>query len=112
VLYVAETCEIKEDWGRRARAGCCNRRRPGSVLVGSQASDPVRIYAEALLVAEPDRDLVRHPVAELLRRSSFESLEDLEKRVRRFIDYFNETMAKPMKWLYSPKPRYEEADTD
>ena len=48
----------------------------------------------------------------LLRRSSFESLEDLEERVMRFIDYFNETMAKPMKWLYSPRPRYEEADTD
>jgi transposase len=48
----------------------------------------------------------------LLRRSSFASLEDLKERVMRFIDYFNETMAKPMQWLYSPRPRYEETDTD
>jgi hypothetical protein len=48
----------------------------------------------------------------LLRRSSFASLQDLKERVMRFIDYFNETMAKPMQWLYSPRPRYEETDTD
>src|ERR1019366_10800786 len=37
---------------------------PEGVPVGSQAPNSVRVYAEALLVAEPDRDLVRHPVAE------------------------------------------------
>ena len=47
-------------------------------------------------------------VRKLLRRSSFVSLEDLRRRILEFIDYFNRTMAKPIKWLYSPRPLKEE----
>jgi len=42
-------------------------------------------------------------VRKLLRRSSFRSLEDLKQRILEFIDYFNRTMSKPIKWLYSPR---------
>src|SRR5262245_37119747 len=48
--------------------------------------------------------LVRKP----LKRSSFPALEDLKERVLRFIDYFNRTMAKPIDWLYSPRPLHQE----
>ena len=44
-------------------------------------------------------------VRKLLRRSSFASLEDLRERILQFIDYFNRTMAKPIRWLYSPRPK-------
>src|SRR6266436_9546415 len=47
-------------------------------------------------------------VRKLLRRSSFVSLEDLRRRILEFIDYFNRTMSKPIKWLYSPRPLKEE----
>ena len=47
-------------------------------------------------------------VRKLLRRSSFKSIEDLKKRILEFIDYFNLTMAKPIKWLYSPRPLKDE----
>lgn len=40
----------------------------------------------------------------LLRRSSFTSVEHLEERVRAFISYFNETLAKPYKWTYRGRP--------
>ena len=45
----------------------------------------------------------------LLRRGSFTSVEDLKARILTFIDYFNRTMAKPLRWLYSlePKPANE-----
>ena len=43
-------------------------------------------------------------VRKLLRRSSFVSLEDLKQRILEFINYFNRTMSKPIKWLYSPRP--------
>jgi hypothetical protein len=36
------------------------------------------------------------------------SLEDLRRRILEFIDYFNRTMSKPIKWLYSPRPLKEE----
>jgi putative transposase len=40
-------------------------------------------------------------VRKLLRRASFGSVEELKARVLAFIDYFNRTMAKPIRWLYS-----------
>jgi transposase len=36
----------------------------------------------------------------LLKRASFTSIHDLKQRLLHFIDYFNETMAKPFKWTY------------
>ena len=47
-------------------------------------------------------------VRKLLRRSSFKSLGDLRQKILEFIDYFNRTMSKPIKWLYSPRPLKEE----
>jgi transposase len=43
-------------------------------------------------------------VRKLLKRASFTSVEDLKSKVLAFIDYFNETMAKPFKWTYGRQP--------
>lgn len=40
----------------------------------------------------------------LLKRASFKSTQDLKERLLAFIEYFNETMAKPFKWTYKGKP--------
>lgn len=40
----------------------------------------------------------------LLRRGSFSSLDELKTKVLAFIDYYNDTMAKPFKWTYQSKP--------
>jgi transposase len=39
----------------------------------------------------------------LLKRASFTSKEELKNRLMEFIDYFNQTMAKPFKWTYRGK---------
>jgi putative transposase len=38
-----------------------------------------------------------------LKRASFLSTDDLQIKIERFIDYYNETMAKPFKWTYKGK---------
>ena len=43
-------------------------------------------------------------VRKLLRRGSFASWEELIAKVLSFIDYYNDTMAKPFKWTYEGKP--------
>ena len=43
-------------------------------------------------------------VRKLLKRASFASLQELQKRILDFIDYFNETMAKPFKWTFTGRP--------
>jgi transposase len=40
----------------------------------------------------------------LLRRASFISTEQLAVQIRKFIDYFNATLAKPFKWTFTGIP--------
>jgi hypothetical protein len=40
----------------------------------------------------------------LLRRARFTSLEDLRTRVVKFIDYFNDVLAKPFRWTHTGRP--------
>ncbi len=40
----------------------------------------------------------------VIRRGNFTSTEDLKAKIEAFIDYFNNTMAKPFKWTYQGKP--------
>lgn len=42
-------------------------------------------------------------VRKLLKRGAFTSLDDLERKVMAFIDYYNRNMAKPFKWTYQGK---------
>jgi transposase len=39
----------------------------------------------------------------LINRGNFTSLDDLREKMNRFIDYFNENLAKPYKWTYEGK---------
>lgn len=43
-------------------------------------------------------------VRRLLKRGHFSSVNELRERILAFIDYFNETMAKPFKWTYAGRP--------
>ena len=106
VLWVAQTCGIEEDMGEKGQRG----------VLKSQAS-------RAAFLSDPGHRIrfvytPKHTswlnqieiwfgilVRKLLRRSSFRSLEDLKARILAFIDYFNRTMAKPIRWLYSVEPR-------
>ncbi len=42
-------------------------------------------------------------VRKLLKRGSFTSVQDLQAKVLAFIEYYNQTMAKPFKWTYQGK---------
>jgi transposase len=39
----------------------------------------------------------------LNKRASFNSVEELEHRIKEYIDYYNENLAKPFKWTYDAK---------
>ena len=40
-------------------------------------------------------------VRKLLKRGNFLSLDDLRSQILAFITYYNQTMAKPIKWTYT-----------
>ena len=109
VRYVAEACGIEDDLGEKEKRGVLKSQEsraqfltdPGHrirfVYTPKHSSwlNQVEIWFSTL-------------VRKLLRRSSFKSLEDLKQKILEFIHYFNQTMSKPIKWLYSPRPLKEE----
>ena len=44
-------------------------------------------------------------VRRLLKRASFKSTDELKQRILAFINYFNQTMAKPFQWKYKGHPQ-------
>jgi transposase len=109
VRYVAEACGIKEDLGQKEKSGVLKSQASRAEFL----SDPGH---RIRLVYTPKHSSWLNQieiwfsilVRKLLKRSSFSSLEDLRRRLLEFIDYFNRTMAKPIDWLYSPRPLHEE----
>ena len=60
VRLVAEACGIDEPLGKKGVRGVLKiGGEPAGVPVGGGPPDPVRVHAEAQLVAEPDRDDLR-----------------------------------------------------
>jgi transposase len=112
VVYVAGACGIKEDLGEKEKRGVLKSQESRAAFL----SDPGH---RLRFVYTPKHSSWLNQVEiwfstlvrKLLRRSSFQSVEDLKERILAFIDYFNRTMAKPVRWLYSPRPLHEEVPT-
>jgi len=107
-----EACGIEEGLGQKGKSGVLKSKASRAAFLG-EASHRIRF----VYTPRPSSGLNQIEiwfstlVRKLLRRSSFSSLENLEERVLGFIDYFNRTMAKPIDWLYSPRPLHREASS-
>jgi DDE superfamily endonuclease len=109
VLYVAEACGIKEGLGEEEKSGVLQSQESRAAFLSDPGPRIRFVYTPKhsswLNQVEIWFSIL---VRKLLRRSSFQSVEDLKRRILEFIDYFNRTMAKPIKWLYSPRPLKDE----
>ena len=106
VRLVARQCGIDEAMlGRKGHDGVLARKASRAVFLSDQSH---RItfhftpkHASWLNQIEIWFSIL---VRKLLRRASFLSKADLKRRIESFIDYFNQTMAKPFKWTWAGKP--------
>jgi transposase len=102
VLWVAQTCGIAEDLGEKGRRGVLKSQKSRASFL-SDAGHRIRFVYTPKHTSWLNQIEIWFSilVRKLLRRSSFSSIEDLRARILAFIDYFNRTMAKPIRWLYS-----------
>ncbi len=105
VEWVAEQCQYQGDLGKKGVSGILKNMESRALFL-QDSSHRIRFvytpkHASWLNQIECWFSIL---VRRLIKRNSFSSTLDLQEKILNFIDYFNETMAKPFKWTYQGKP--------
>lgn len=108
VVWVAEVCGLAEDLGVKGQRGVLKSQPSRSAFLSDPSHRLRFVYTPKHTSWLNQVEMwFGSLVRKLLRRATFTSVEDLKARILAFIAYFNQTMAKPIRWLYSPAPKPE-----
>ena len=104
VQYIADESDIDTDLGLKGESGILQSMQTRTAFLNDSSHRIVFYYtpkhASWMNQIEIWFSIL---VRKVLKRGNFTSIDDLKTKVLDFIDYFNQTMAKPFKWTYQGK---------